>query len=115
MGSAGDRPLEGDRELLDRYRRGEREALAQIYWAYVDRVERLVSSCLRVQGAAWPDSSVSAEDLVQEVFTRAFSQKARTAYDGLRDYGPYLFTIARNAVADAFRRLGREVVTDLAA
>jgi RNA polymerase sigma-70 factor (ECF subfamily) len=114
MRAAGDHPLDGDRDLLDRYRRGERGALARIYWAYVDPVERLVTSCLRMQGAARPNSAVSVEDLVQEVFTRAFSQRARTAYDGVRDYAPYLFTIARNVVADVFRRLGREVVTDLA-
>ena len=33
-------------------------------------------------------------------------------FDGLRDYGPYLNTIARNVVADWWRRAGREVPTE---
>ena len=48
-------------------------------------------------------------DLVQEVFMRAFSREGRQAYDGLRDYGPYLFAIARNVLVDWARVRGREI------
>ncbi len=113
MGTGADHLFGGDRDLLDRYRRGERVALERVYWAYIDSVERLVTRCVRAQSPFPPESSVSVEDLVQEVFTRAFSESSRLAYDGIRDYGPYLFTIARNVVVDAFRRRGREVPTDL--
>lgn len=51
-------------------------------------------------------------DLVQETFARAFSQRARLAFDGLRDFGPYLATIARNLLVDWARRQGREIQTD---
>ena len=112
MGSARD-VFEGDRDRLDLYRRGDRAALEQIYWAYVDPVERVVTRRMRGEGPARSGSSVSVEDVVQEVFTRAFSRRARTEFDGLREFGPYLFTIARNVVADVFRRLEREVPTDL--
>lgn len=44
------------------------------------------------------------ENAVQEIFTRAFTQGARTAYDGVRPYKNYLMTIARNYVVDAFRK-----------
>ncbi len=113
MGTGADHLFGGDRELLDRYRRGDRAVLERVYWAYIDPVERLVSRCVRAQGSGPRGYSVSVEDLVQDVFTRAFSEGSRLAYDGIRDYGPYLFTIARNVVVDAFRRRGREVPTDL--
>jgi RNA polymerase sigma factor (sigma-70 family) len=51
-------------------------------------------------------------DLVQETFARAFTEKARLAYDGLRDYQPYLLAICRNLVFDWARRRGRELATD---
>ena len=48
-------------------------------------------------------------DLLQEVFVRAFSPSARLAYDGLRDFGPYLNTIARNCFIDTLRKRKVEV------
>ena len=50
-------------------------------------------------------------DLLQEVFARAFSSTARRGYDGIRDFGPYLMTIARNCFVDALRSSGRERLT----
>lgn len=112
--SAGSNHLfESNRDLLDRYRRGERGAFESVYWAYVDPVERLVARCIRAHGPLSPEYAMSVEDLVQDVFTRAFTESTRLAYDGIRDYGPYIFTITRNVVVDAFRRRGREVPTDL--
>jgi RNA polymerase sigma factor (sigma-70 family) len=52
-------------------------------------------------------------DVVQEVFARAFSPACRSRYDGQRPYGPYLVQIARNAVADHWRSVRREVVLDV--
>jgi RNA polymerase sigma-70 factor (ECF subfamily) len=48
-------------------------------------------------------------DAVQEIFLRAFSAKARAAFDGARDFGPYLSAIARNVLIDRARRIGREL------
>ncbi len=56
--------------------------------------------------------SSELEDLIQEVFVRAFSEKGRLAYDGLRDYEPYICTIARNLLIDRARKQGREVPLD---
>lgn len=50
------------------------------------------------------------ENAVQEIFTRAFTEGARTAYDGVRPYKNYLMTIARNYVVDAFRKGMKERV-----
>ena len=103
-------------ELLAGFRRGERAALTAVYWAYVDRVERTVRygysivsrGDVRVPGAH-RDEIV---DAVQETFLRAFEERARLAYDGQRDYAPYLRTIARNLLADRARKLGRELSFD---
>lgn len=50
-------------------------------------------------------------DLVAETFRRAFEPRARLAYDGLKPYDLYLFTIARNLVIDRLRsRSGGKIV-----
>ena len=97
-----------DRVLLDGFRRGEREALQNIYCRYVGVVEDRVRAVLgRIGRLAAPDLA----DLVQDTFLQAFSDRARAQYDGERDYGPFLVTIARNVVIDWLRRSGREVPT----
>jgi RNA polymerase sigma factor (sigma-70 family) len=86
--------------------------LEELYWAYVDRVERIVRygfyrvGAGRVAGV--PSSDV--RDVVQEVFSRAFRETARRTYDGVRDYSPFLATIARNVVTDWARRRGHTIV-----
>jgi len=105
--------LRTDRALLDSFRAGAPEALGKVYAEYVRKVERLLSAGFvvhgrgtRVGGACQQPQDLA--DLVQEVFMRAFSPKGRQAYDGLRDYGPYLFAIARNVLVDWARVRGRE-------
>src|SRR4051812_8326090 len=98
-------------DLLLAFREGKREALEQVYRAYVRSVERYLYSLWRGGGDgadAMPAAVVA--DVVQEVFIRAFSIPARLAYDGLRDYGPYLATIARNCFIDVLRAHRREVL-----
>jgi RNA polymerase sigma factor (sigma-70 family) len=51
-------------------------------------------------------------DLVQEVFVHAFSRSARLAYDGIREYGRLLLTIARNSLIDYLRQRTREEPVD---
>jgi RNA polymerase sigma factor (sigma-70 family) len=106
--------LRTDRALLDRFRAGAPEALGTVYWEYVRKIERLLgagfevrSRGTRVGGACRQPHDLA--DLVQEVFVRAFSEKSRLAYDGLRDYGPYLYAIARNVLIDWARARGREI------
>jgi RNA polymerase sigma-70 factor (ECF subfamily) len=53
------------------------------------------------------------ENLVQETFTRAYSEGARLAFDGVRPYGAYLCTIARNLLIDRARKQHREAKTIL--
>jgi RNA polymerase sigma-70 factor, ECF subfamily len=89
--------------LLPRFRRGERAALEEIYFAYVDLVAFVVRQSAHGAHAA---------DLIQETFARAFAERARLGYDGLRPYRPFLLTIARNLLVDDARKRGRELVVE---
>lgn len=95
--------LESDRAWLDGFRRGDRAALARVFRGYVADVTRTV----RGARGRLPEHEVEA--LVQEVFVKALSPSARDQYDGVRPFGAWLATIARNLVTDRLRREGRVV------
>lgn len=105
--------LESDRALLDAFRKGDRGALARVFDLYADDVVRTIRAGVTVKvdgasvrvGKGIPEADVEA--LVQETFARAFAPSARDAYDGIRPYGAYLSTIARNLVVDRGRELVR--------
>jgi RNA polymerase sigma factor (sigma-70 family) len=98
-------------DFLARFKAGERPFLEKVYFAYLDEVEayvrRFLAGCRR-PGAARPDVG----DLVQEAFVRAFAEKARHAFDGQRDYGPFLGALTRNMMIDWARRNVRELPTE---
>jgi RNA polymerase sigma factor (sigma-70 family) len=101
-------------ELLQRFRAGERDALEQVYRAYLPRLSKLIrrgfvvsASGIGIPGVTGGDELA---DVLQEVFTRAFQGNARNAYDGCRDYAPYLATIARNLLVSRHRRQTRELL-----
>ena len=108
----------GKPDLLLRFRRGDCAALETVYWAYVDRVTRVVQAVvngyLTATGERIRFGRTELGDLVQEVFVRAFSPACRQRYDGNRPYGPYLGQIARNVVADHWRVMRRQVAVDVA-
>jgi len=98
-------------DRLAAFRRGDRATLEQLYREYLAHIQRLVRSGWR--GA---DGSRAAAlgrqdvvDIVQEVFARVFSERARLGFDGLRPFQPYLDTIARNLLVDWAPRHGREI------
>lgn len=105
--------LEVDRQLLTAFRRGDRSALSTVYRLYVDEVVGALrqGTVVRIDGhptrlgAGLPHGDL--EVLVQTTFVRAFSPSARAAYDGLRPYGHYLVTIARNLLIDDARARNR--------
>jgi RNA polymerase sigma-70 factor (ECF subfamily) len=100
-----------DRELLLSFRAGRREALERVYRAYVRSVDRALRAMARRSGHADLAQPSAIADLLQEIFVRAFSPAARSAYDGVRDFGPYLMTITRNCFFDLLRAAGRELPT----
>lgn len=102
--------LPEDRDLLDGLGRGDETALADVYRQHSPRVVDALrlgfsfqSSGKRRRFKGFSDP-LELESFVQEVFLRAFSERARLAYDGLRPFEPYLLTVARNIVIDELRR-----------
>jgi RNA polymerase sigma factor (sigma-70 family) len=102
--------LEQDRELLAAFRAGNAELLARIYHALVDDVFRVAAlGFVTANGTIRPERDPDEQRaIVQEVFVRAFSERARVAYDGLRPYRPYLLTIAKNLMVDRARTRSTE-------
>ena len=95
--------------LLIAFRQGERAALELVYRAYVQAVERYLRTLARRTGAHELGQASAIADLLQDVFIRAFSAAGRNGFDGIREYAPYLMTIARNCFIDAQRARQREV------
>ena len=95
-----------DPALLEAFRRGERGALERVYRDHVDDVETFLRSRLARAGRL---TAATLADLVQDVFLKAFAEKARASYDGEREYQPYLRALARNLLVDWLRRSLREV------
>jgi RNA polymerase sigma factor (sigma-70 family) len=103
-------PFAGNRELLAGWRAGRRDALETVYWTYIRLIERYLRAMARRCGDQALGQPNAIADLLQDVFVRAFSAAGRSGYDGIRDYAPYLTTIARNCFIDAQRLRGREVL-----
>jgi RNA polymerase sigma factor (sigma-70 family) len=107
--------FKGDRELLEAFRRAEAHALERVYWIYASEVESFVRHAIHRFTDGRTSARFDVQDVVQEVFLRAFGRAARLGYDDSRPYGAYLRTIARNEVIDRLRRSGREVLVETAA
>lgn len=105
--------LVDDRDLLDAFRHGERTALERVFRHYAPDLSRTLAQGFTVGGSAghahFPGyrSRFDLEDALHEVFLRAFSERARFAYDGLTPFRNYLLGIARGVVIDHWRRIGR--------
>jgi RNA polymerase sigma-70 factor (ECF subfamily) len=95
--------------LLAAFREGKPDALSTVYRHYVRSVDGYLRALARRAGTPDLCQASAIADLLQEVFVRAFSPSARLAYDGLRDFGPYLNTIARNCFIDTLRKRKIEV------
>ena len=96
-----------DRELLDAFRKGDPAALERVYFEYAAALEARLRRGLSRGGTrmgALTDPDV--RDVLQEVFIRAFSASSRARYDGIRPFGTWLQTIARNLLIDRARRKG---------
>lgn len=105
------------RELLRAFKAGEREGLTTVYRMHAQEVALLLrhgfgfESGGRRHRFVGYGSGFELQDVLHETFRRAFEPAARAAYDGIRPYGSYVGTIARNLVLRSFR--AREILFPL--
>ena len=102
--------LRDDREVRQAFRRGEREAMAQVYTAYLPLVQTV---CRHGYGANFRGffSPADRDDGVQAIFAAAFEERTRLAYNGLDPYGSFLRGVARNVIRrmlDSHTRFSRK-------
>jgi RNA polymerase sigma factor (sigma-70 family) len=98
----------GNRPLLDAFRRGDRQALAQVYDHYYPSVVELASRGFTFEsgGAAFRFRGAMGADLfdfVHDVFTAVFEERARLGYSGTSPYGAYLAQVTRNRIISRLR------------
>ena len=102
--------LAKDRELLNKFRQGDEQALEEVYNQYRGSLLSMLKNGFEFKSKGSPyrfkgySSSFDILDVIQEAFLRAFSEDARLKYDGIAPFGAYLRQIARNIVIDHFRR-----------
>ena len=100
-----------DPALLNAFRRGSPDALAEVYRFYSTSVERRARTLAKSTACTAFSRRSLVLDVVQETFARAFSKAARSRVDSERHYAPYLMIITRNCFVDACRAMRREVLT----
>jgi RNA polymerase sigma factor (sigma-70 family) len=91
------RPLRDEASLVRAARSGDDHAFEQLYAGYRDRIHAFIAGRVHDHGRA--------EDLSQEVFMSALRQLR--ASDADITFKPWLYTIAKNACIDEFRRASR--------
>ena len=104
-----------NRKFLNDFRHGKHAALRQVYDHYVKQIKLLVANGWydpekRTRTYGILDLETQAE-LIQEIFIKAFSEKTRLSYDGVRPYKHYLLTIARNVIIDHIRKQPRDMIS----
>lgn len=102
--------LVDDRELLRQFRDGHEQALTRVYRHYAPKLATFVRSGFQLGSDnrfSGFSSTFDVESAIQEVFSRAFTERARLGYDGVRPYESYLYGIARHVIADELRRRTR--------
>jgi RNA polymerase sigma-70 factor (ECF subfamily) len=94
--------------LLAGFKQGDERCLDGIYRLHAPMVRRLLRRMLRHRRFA-DAGSTEEQDLLQEVFLRAFRPETRARFDVSRSFRPYLMGIARNLLRDYFDARRREV------
>lgn len=83
-----------ERELIERFRAGEPEAIKVIYRRFAGAVATIARSTVGADQAM-------VDDVVQQVFTKAW--RTASNFDPDRSLAPWIYTIARRAAIDAAR------------
>ena len=101
--------LAKNKELLERFRVGDKKAMEEIYLQYSPGVHRFLRNgfTFRSGGGHCYFKGIKIEDelnvAVQEVFRRAFEERARNAYNGINSFSNWVLAIGRNMVINKFR------------
>jgi len=90
-------PDELDRDVLDRFVRGDQDAFERLFRHFETDVHRWALRLVRDAGAA--------EDVVVEAFWRAYRGRAR--FDASRSFGAWMRRIATNVARDHLKKLPR--------
>ena len=96
-------------ELLRGFKAGERAALTTVYRLHAEDIALLLRRGFGFEHGGQRHrfvgygSGFELQDMLHETFRRAFEPRARASYDGIRPYGAYVSTIARNLVLRSFR------------
>jgi RNA polymerase sigma-70 factor, ECF subfamily len=91
-----------DPEVLTRFQAGDEAAVKAVYERYGRAVHAVTLSILRDEGLA--------ADATQTTFLKAW--QASTTYDPGRDFGPWIYAIARRTAIDSYRKEIRSVASD---
>ncbi len=92
-----------DEELMLAYAAGDLAAHRALFARFAPRVRRVALAALR--------ADADADEVVQQTFLQV--HRARHDFRAGRALSPWLHTIARNLIRDAFRRRGRAKETPL--
>lgn len=101
--------LAKNKELQERFRAGDKGAMEEIYLNYSPGVTRFLRNgfSFRSGGGHCYFKGIKIDDdlkvAVQEVFRRAFEERARNAYNGINSFSNWVLAIGRNMVINKFR------------
>lgn len=101
--------LAKNKKLLRAFKRGDRDAMTEVYNHYAPGVAAFLRKGFTFRGGKGhfyfkgiqDDSELEAA--VQEVFRRAFEQRARDSYNGVNSFSNWVLAIGRNMVINQFR------------
>ncbi len=104
--------LSSDRYRLEKFRKGDKEVFANVYSVYKTNLARSLVNGFSVEHRGKRilivvRSAFELDDIIQQTFLKAFSEKSRRDYDGVRPFGAWLKAIARNLAIDRYRILSR--------
>ena len=87
-------------ELLLRLQQGDEEAFASLFYAYKDKLFGFAM--------VLTNSSVKAEDLVQDVFLKIWQNRANIT--DIENINAFMFRMAQNQAIDELRRFSKETL-----
>jgi len=101
--------LAKNKKLLAAFKRGEREAMDEIYRHYAPGVTAFLRKGFTFRSGKGNfyfkgiQDPADVKNAVQEVFRRAFEGRARDSYNGINSFTNWVLAIGRNMVINQFR------------